>query len=232
MSAKQVFLPLAWIVYACVGVVQILATVSGIQHATGLWWLVCWVIGIFLGGIPGLGTALGIYGAHMGWNWSLSAAFILFLGIPGFFFLMGGTVILLVAFAAKRRSRRTNTTLAGVQRIVNDYGAVQMSRKSTFADASELPYPKPVIKRAMIAAMSITQDAKTRELLKDSYVSLADWQEGIGPGPHPFETAIAIKDVRASAEAVCAASPSYMEINAKVIAEMEDLMAELKVLGL
>ena len=58
------------------------------------------------------------------------------------------------------------------------------------------------------------------------------WQEGIGPGPHPLETAMAIEDVRASAGAVCAASPSYMEINAKVIAEMQALMAELKVLGL
>jgi hypothetical protein len=106
MSIKHVFLPLAWIVYACVGLVQILATVSGIQHATGFWWLVCWFIGIFIGGIPGLGTALGIYGAHMDWNWSLSAAFILFLGIPGFFFLVAGAVILLGAFAEKRATRR------------------------------------------------------------------------------------------------------------------------------
>jgi hypothetical protein len=42
----------------------------------------------------------------------------------------------------------------------------------------------------------------------------------------------AIEGVRASAGAVCAASPSYMEINAKVIGEMQALMAELKVLGL
>lgn len=137
------------------------------------------------------------------------------------------------ATVAKTSDAITNTTLlAGVQKIVNDYGAAQMSRNSTFADASELPYPKPVIKRAMIAVMSITQDAKMRELLKSSYVSLADWQEGIGPGPHLLETAMAIEDVRASAGAVCAASPSYMEINAKVIAEMQALMAELKVLGL
>ena len=126
-----------------------------------------------------------------------------------------------------------NTTLlAGVQKVVDDYGAAQMSRKSTFADASELPYPKPVIKTALIAAMLMHKDRKIRELLRSSYVSLADWQEGIGPGPHPLEAAVQIEDIRASVEALCAASPSYMEINAKVIAEMHALMAELTELGL
>jgi hypothetical protein len=137
------------------------------------------------------------------------------------------------ATVAKSSATATNTILiAGMQKIVQDYGVSLESHKSAFADVSELPYPKPVIKRAMIAAVAITQDAKMREALKTSYVSLAVWQEGIGPGPHPFETAMAIKDIRASAQAVSAAGPSYMEINAKVIAEMQKLLAELKVLGL
>jgi hypothetical protein len=132
---------------------------------------------------------------------------------------------------AKSSDTIMNTTLlAGVQKIVNDYGAAMESRKSTFADASELPYPKAVIKRALVAAMAIHTEGKMRELLRGSYVSLADWQEGVGPGPHPMEAAMKIEDIRASAEAVRAASPSYMEISAKVIAEMKVLMAELKAL--
>jgi hypothetical protein len=127
---------------------QNLATVSGIQHATGLWWLVSWFIGLFLGAIPGLGTALGIYGAHMGWNWSLSAVFILFLGVPGFFFLIGGAAIFLGAAVAARKTRRTNATLADVQKIVNDYGAAQMSLKSAVADASQRqPSPSKTLER-------------------------------------------------------------------------------------
>jgi hypothetical protein len=134
---------------------------------------------------------------------------------------------------AKPSDTITNTILAaGVEKIVKDYGAALESRKSQLVDASELPHPKPVIKRAMIAAISITQDAKMREALKSSFVLLADWQEGVGPGPHPFEAALQIKDIRASANAVHAASPTYMALSAKVLAEMQELLAELKALGL
>jgi hypothetical protein len=77
----------------------------------------------------------------------------------------------------------------GLQKIVNDFGAVLASRKTSYADASELPYPKYLIKCAMLAAISTTRDEKMKELLKSNFVLLADWQDGIGPGPHDLDLA-------------------------------------------
>ena len=84
---KAVLFGIAYIGYALLGLVQITATASGIQHATGLWWIFSWMIALFLGWIPLVGTALGIYGAHADWGWGLPASLGLFLGIPMLLFL-------------------------------------------------------------------------------------------------------------------------------------------------
>lgn len=73
--------------YLLLGLFQIAATASGIQHLTGLWWLLCWVGAILIGWVPVVGTALGIYGAHMQWAWSLPASLVLFVGVPVMLFL-------------------------------------------------------------------------------------------------------------------------------------------------
>jgi hypothetical protein len=135
---------------------------------------------------------------------------------------------------AKSSDTITNAILiAGVQKIVHDYGAALESCKSTYADASELPYPKPVIKRAMIAAITMTQDAKMRETLKTSYMLLADWQEGVAAlGPDPFLQITPDDDIRESAKRISERGKPFMELHARVIAEMQALTAELKALGL
>ncbi|SRR6266436_2329027 len=81
---KVLFVPLGP-AYALFGLMQITATASGIQHLTGLWWLVSWFIALLVGWMPLLGTAFGIYGAHAAWGWSLPSSFGLFLGIPVLF---------------------------------------------------------------------------------------------------------------------------------------------------
>jgi hypothetical protein len=100
-----------------------------------------------------------------------------------------------------------------IERIVHAYATAISSRKSLLSDVSELPYPKPVIKAALIVAIAVTKDAPMREQLKSGYVMLADWQEGVG-----------------SADA--AKSSSFPDISAKMLAEGRALDDELRALGL
>jgi hypothetical protein len=94
----------AWVAYAIVGLIQITATASGIQHLTGLWWLVCWFIALLIGWMPLLGTGLGIYGAYADWNWSLALSILLFVGVPGFFICVA-LIATAVSTAMERRRR-------------------------------------------------------------------------------------------------------------------------------
>ena len=88
--------------YLIFGMFQIAATASGLMHLTGLWWLLCWIGAILVGWVPIVGTALGIYGAHAHWEWSLPAAFALFVGVPILLFLPLLTVS--VSGAIRRRA--------------------------------------------------------------------------------------------------------------------------------
>jgi len=119
-----------------------------------------------------------------------------------------------------------------VERILHAYAAAILSRKSVISDASELPYPKATIKAALIAALSVTKDPKMREQLKSSFVSLADWQEGVGPGPYPFDPKMKDgEDTLAMAKRIAEAPSSFPEISAKMLAEGRALLDELKALG-
>jgi hypothetical protein len=74
--------------YLMFGLLQIVAAASGIQHLTGLWWLLCWLGALLVGWIPVVGTALGVYGAYSGWKWSLPVAIALFVSIPAVMLLL------------------------------------------------------------------------------------------------------------------------------------------------
>jgi hypothetical protein len=88
--------------YLIFGLFQIAATASGIEHLTGLWWLMCWIGALLIGWVPVVGTGLGIYGAHAQWEWSLPAAFALFIGLPILLFVPLLTVS--VSAAIRRRT--------------------------------------------------------------------------------------------------------------------------------
>ena len=79
---KTTLFAVAYSGYLMFGLLQIAATACGLQHLTGLWWLICWFASLLVGWTPVLGTALGIYGAHMEWDWGLPASFALFVGAP------------------------------------------------------------------------------------------------------------------------------------------------------
>jgi hypothetical protein len=73
-----------------------------------------------------------------------------------------------------------------VELVVNMYGALLARRAAglgIIADASELPYPKRTIKAALQIAIRQTSDSQIKEQLKVGYISLADWQEEVGPTP-------------------------------------------------
>lgn len=77
-------------------------------------------------------------------------------------------------------------TVAAAEKIVQEYGAAlrSVSRPGRYVtDARNLPHPKEDIKQALILALRLNTDPKEREALKIAYVSLADWQEGVGDIP-------------------------------------------------
>jgi hypothetical protein len=118
---------------------------------------------------------------------------------------------------------------ADADKIIKAYGAAMMSKKGLYADASELPYPKVRIREALIIGIAATQDEKARALYRNGYVTLADWQEGIGPGLHDLDVADRPGEtIQENAKRLLEASPAYMEHSKRVIAEMHVLLAELK----
>jgi hypothetical protein len=122
---------------------------------------------------------------------------------------------------------------AEVENIVHAYAAALSSRKSMISDASELPYPKATIKAALIAAISVTQNAAMREQLKACFITLAGWQEGYGPGPDSFALKqMDSEDTLAFVKRVAAASPAIGACESKVAAEAQAFYDELKALGL
>jgi hypothetical protein len=102
---KATLFALGYTGYLIFGLFQIAATASGIEHLSGLWWPLCWFGAILIGWVPVLGTGLGIYGAHAHWEWSLPAAFALFIGVPIMLFLPLLTVS--VSAAIHRRTHAT-----------------------------------------------------------------------------------------------------------------------------
>ncbi len=128
----------------------------------------------------------------------------------------------------------TNRIFAvGARKIIDDYDAAMMSRQSRFSDISELPYPKPVIKAALLACLCVTKNPKMREQLKTNFVSLADWQEGVAAlGPDPFSQVALDEDIKASAKRIFEKGQPFVELGAKAVSECTALLEELKARGL
>lgn len=126
---------------------------------------------------------------------------------------------------------------AVAEKIVQDYSAVLGSAAPApgcVADARKLPHQKERIKQALVFALRMTKEPQMREQLKVGYISLSDWQEGVGdatvgidltnmgPNADPVQLAKRITTQGAAAE-------KWLP---KVKAEQEALKAELQKLGL
>lgn len=128
-------------------------------------------------------------------------------------------------------------TLEAAKTIVQGYGAVLESSAPApgcVADIRGLPYPKERIKQALVFALRVTQELQVREQLKVAYISLADWQEGVGgdtvgidltdmdPSADPLEVA---KRIASQGDVMKKWTPV-------VQAEQGELKSELQTLGL
>jgi hypothetical protein len=132
-----------------------------------------------------------------------------------------------------RRSTAKSMSAADIEKILKAYGAATASGESLYRDVSELPYPKPVIKEALILALCVTKDPKDLNLLRSGFVMLADWQEGLNAlGPDPFLQGSSDGDVWASAKRIVERGQPFMELKKRAVAEGKALLDELNALGL
>jgi len=116
-------------------------------------------------------------------------------------------------------------------KIINAYGNALAARKAPYGDVSDLPYPKERIKEALIHWIKVGDDPKIRELLKGSYITLADWQAGFGARRAATDlTDIDMKDPTKAAAQVLAKGEDFLKLPEEVAAEAELLMADLKAL--
>ena len=70
-----------------------------------------------------------------------------------------------------------------VEKIVQKYGEVLQHASPVagcVADQNELPYPKDVLKTALIKALQNTVDSHQQGALRVAYLSLSNWQSDVG----------------------------------------------------
>ena len=84
----------------------------------------------------------------------------------------------------RAQEKQMEKTIAGVNKIVNDYGDFMQSSAfpapGCIADTKKLPYDKEIIKTAFILSLKLCDDPEMKEMLKVAYVGLADFQDGVG----------------------------------------------------
>ena len=71
---------LVYIGYIILGFLQIAAFAAGLNVWLGIPIFLGFIIAMFVGPMPVVGTILGMVGAHSAWGWSWFAAFMLFFG--------------------------------------------------------------------------------------------------------------------------------------------------------
>lgn len=76
------------------------------------------------------------------------------------------------------------TSIVQVQTILQAYSRVlerSAPAPGTVADAARLPYPKETIESAILFALRVAEDEELRADLRQSFLDLARWQEGVAP---------------------------------------------------
>lgn len=137
----------------------------------------------------------------------------------------------------ERKHKSTEMTPDAAGKIVQDYGAVLGSlapAPGCVADVRNLPHPKEHIKQALVFAIRLTKDPRMQEQLKVGYISLADWQEGVGGGTMGID--LTSMDLNADplemAKRIALKGTAMEKWTPLVQAEQEALKAELQKLGL
>lgn len=135
------------------------------------------------------------------------------------------------------RSKPASSSGTPPNAVVADFGELLATRAPVpgcVADVRELPYPKDEIKRAIVVMLGVTTDSQLREHLKFAYVSLADWQVGVGSTHQGLDvtTLDRSKPVTDLAKEVAARGEQMQKWQPIAKAEQEALIGELRQLGL
>jgi hypothetical protein len=81
------------IIYFCYGFLQFLATWSGFVKVFHHDNIIIQLASFVFGFIPLIGTGFGIFGAVVGWGWSLSQSILIFFIIP--YFIVNGPLLMI-----------------------------------------------------------------------------------------------------------------------------------------
>ena len=133
------------------------------------------------------------------------------------------------------RSEKSDLDLGRCREIVSAYGTVLETGPvpGTVADECELPYPKQIIKQALLVLLKTTTDPKMRGNLKAGYICLSDWQQGVGPYRVGFDISKIDQtgDALSIARRIAATEESAKSWLARAEVEQKCLVSELREMG-
>jgi hypothetical protein len=142
-------------------------------------------------------------------------------------------------FGRKKQALQSAAALTpeSLQKIVQDYGACLEASDPApgcVADINKLPHPKQHIKLAIVVALRLTDDPRMKEHLKFGYISLANWQAGVGEHTLGIDTTKLDlgADTVELAKQVAAQSKSMEKWSPLIQTEEQALKAELQQLCL
>lgn len=140
-------------------------------------------------------------------------------------------------FGRKKEYSEPSLSLEQATEIVWSYGDVlenSTPATGTFADASRLPHPKPVIKQALIVMLRSNDNPRIKAYLKSAYLALANWQDGAessGRG-HALKRMNTASGSRKRTIQPLTQVQDFEKSLARVKAEGQQLRSELQILDL
>ncbi len=175
--------------------------------------------------------AAGVVLYFAGWAWALIPAAV------GVFSALRSVSATMVAVRLEKKAPSASRTHSSDFAVIQGYGeALETAAPypGTVADARKLPYSKQKIKDALIAALQAEEDQQIRASLVIGYISLADWQEGVGDIDQGFDTRplSGTQDAWAIVSQVAGIEPKGMAWIDVAQREREVLKQELEALGL
>jgi hypothetical protein len=141
-------------------------------------------------------------------------------------------------FGSKESTRQqaVKRAMPAVAQIINDYADI-LEHRSPFplsvADENKLPWPKTVIKKAIIIALTAETDPQKRSYLMTGYVTLAYWQPNVGDKNQGFDRSkkTTTGDIDKALKEIISQAEQFKQWANVIESEMDKLSAELKQLG-
>jgi hypothetical protein len=123
-------------------------------------------------------------------------------------------------------------TYLQARKIVQAYGKTVTEYSGVIADETKLPFPKAVIKQALLMVMPFAPSSDVRNALQSSYMFLADFQPGVGdeairPVPAHRQALLDPEEVAAVAKDL----ERWLPWLKRSTAEMQQLLQELRDAG-